>query len=108
MFCRDCGGFRDIRWVVNWSAVFVETVFESSFGFTHVLFEAVVALHHFIRLDSPVEWNLYELCPSDMYFQVRQFFLRGYEPRGWLCCVRLRSLALTRKSLRLLLRLKLQ
>ena len=22
----DCGGFRDITWVVNWSAVFVETV----------------------------------------------------------------------------------
>ena len=42
----DCGGFRDIRWVVNWSAVFVETVFESSFGFTYVLFGAVVALYH--------------------------------------------------------------
>ena len=42
----DCGGFRAIRWVVNWSAVFVETVFESSFGFTYVLFGAVVALYH--------------------------------------------------------------
>ena len=28
----DCGGFRDIRCVVNWSAVSVEAVFESSFG----------------------------------------------------------------------------
>ena len=32
----DCGGFRDIRWFVNWSAVFVETVFESSFGFSYI------------------------------------------------------------------------
>ena len=31
------------------------------------------------------------------------FHTRGYEPRGWLCCVP--TLALTRKSLRLLLRL---
>ena len=35
-------------------------------------------------------------------------FPHGYELRGWLYCVKLRSLALTRKSLRLLLRLKLQ
>ena len=28
------------------SAVFVEEVFESSFGFTYVLFGAVVALYH--------------------------------------------------------------
>ena len=42
----DCGGFGDIRWVVNWSAVFVETAFESSFGFTYVLFRAVAALYH--------------------------------------------------------------
>ena len=48
---------------------------------------------------------MYEVCPSDMYFQVNQFFPLGYEPRGWLCCVRLQSLALTRKSLLLLLRL---
>ena len=33
-------------WVINWSAVFVEAVFESSFGFTYVLFGAVVALYH--------------------------------------------------------------
>ena len=48
---------------------------------------------------------MYEACPTDMYLQVNQFFPHGYEPRGWLCCVRLRSLALTRKSLMLLLRL---
>ena len=30
-------GLEIFRWVVNWSAVFVETVFESSFGFTYVL-----------------------------------------------------------------------
>ena len=29
-----------------WSAVFVEAVFESSFGFTYVLFGAVVASYH--------------------------------------------------------------
>ena len=45
VFC-DCGGFRDIRWVINWSAVFVEAVLESSSGFTYVLFGAVVALYH--------------------------------------------------------------
>ena len=38
--------YRDIRWVVNWSAVFVEAVFEWSFGFKYVLFGAVVALYH--------------------------------------------------------------
>ena len=43
---RDCVGFRDIRWVINWSAVFIEAVFESSFGFTYVLFGAVVALYN--------------------------------------------------------------
>ena len=44
---------------------------------------------------------MYEVCPSDMYLQVRQFYPHGYEPRGWLCRVRLRSLALTGESLRL-------
>ena len=32
-----------LRWAVNWSAVFVESAFESSFRFTDV---AVVALYH--------------------------------------------------------------
>ena len=33
--CSETGGFGDIyRWVVNWSALFVETVFKSSFSFT--------------------------------------------------------------------------
>ena len=76
----DCGGFRDIRWVVNWSAVFVETAFESSFGFTYVLFGAVVAMYHVndvfgvIGRVSPVEGNVYEVCPSDIYLKERQFF----------------------------------
>ena len=39
-----------------------------------------------IGLVSPVAWNVFEVCPSDMYLQVRQFFPQGYEPRGWLCC----------------------
>ena len=43
---KDCGWFRDARWIVNASAVFVEAVFESSFRFTCVLFGAVVALYH--------------------------------------------------------------
>ena len=33
-----------------------------------------------IGLVSPVEWNLCEVCPSDMYFQVRQFFRMGMSP----------------------------
>ena len=33
--CSETGGFGDIyRWVVNWSALFYETVFKSSFSFT--------------------------------------------------------------------------
>ena len=35
-----------------------------------------------IGLVSPVAWNVYEVCQSDMYLQVRQFFPQGYEPRG--------------------------
>ena len=31
---RDCGGFRDVGLFVDWSTVFVETVFKSSFGFS--------------------------------------------------------------------------
>ena len=59
-----------------------------------------------IGLVSHVEWVVYEVCPSDMYLQVRQSFRMGISPGpGWLGCVRLRRLALTRKSLRLLLRL---
>ena len=42
----------NIRWVLNWSTVFVETVFESSVGFTYVLFGAVVALYHVNELQS--------------------------------------------------------
>ena len=94
--------------------MFVVAIFESSFGFTYVLFGAVVALYHVndvfgvtvnvirdrIGLVSPVAWNVYEVGLSDMYLQVRQFFPHGYESPGWLCCVRMRSLALTRKSLR--------
>ena len=41
----DCGGFRDITWVVNWSEVFVEAVFESSFGFPTVK-SALVMYNH--------------------------------------------------------------
>ena len=33
-----------------------------------------------IGLVSPAEWNVYEVFPSDMYLQVRQFFPREYEP----------------------------
>ena len=37
-----------------------------------------------IGLVSPVAWNVYDVCPSDVYLQVRQFFPHGYEPQGWL------------------------
>ena len=30
-----------------------------------------------IGLVSPVAWNVYEVCPSDMYLQARQFFRKG-------------------------------
>ena len=32
-----------------------------------------------IVLVSSVEWNVYEVSPSDMYLQVRQFFSHGYD-----------------------------
>ena len=35
-------------------------------------------------LVSAVAWNVYEVCPSDMYLQVRKFFPHGYDPWGWL------------------------
>ena len=31
-------------------------------------------------LASAVAWNVYEVCPSDMYLQVRQFFRMGMSP----------------------------
>ena len=103
------GWFRDARWIVNGSAVFVEVVFESSFCFTCVLFGAVVALYHVdcvfgVTVDVMSDksgfsgtlecWCMKFVCQIYMYLQVKQFFLHGYEPRGWLCVVRLRSLAL--------------
>ena len=33
-----------------------------------------------IGLVSPVELNVYEVCPSDMYLQERQFFRMGMSP----------------------------
>ena len=36
-----------------------------------------------------------KFVPSDLHLKVRQFFARGYEPQGWLCCVGFRSLAPT-------------
>ena len=35
-----------------------------------------------IGLVSPVAWNVYDVCLSDMYLQVRQSFLQGYEHGG--------------------------
>ena len=72
----------------RWVSLFVETVFESSFGFTYVLFGAVVTLYHedgvFFLLQSvwwviglvsaAVEWNVYEVCLSDMYHDSETFF----------------------------------
>ena len=31
-------------------------------------------------LVSAVAWNVYEVCPSDMYLHVRQFFRMGMSP----------------------------
>ena len=35
-----------------------------------------------IGLVSAVAWNAYEVCPSGMYLQVRQFFRMGMSPRA--------------------------
>ena len=37
-----------------------------------------------IGLVSPVECNVYEVCPSDMYLQVRHFFGMGMSSGGGL------------------------
>ena len=44
--CGYCGGFRAVSFLVNRSAMFVETVFKSTFGFYYVLFVTVVTLYH--------------------------------------------------------------
>ena len=97
--------------------MFVEAVFESSFRFTCVLFGAVVALYHVdyvfgVTVDVMSESGfavagmlVYKVCLSDMYLQVEQFFLHGYEHRGWVCSEIAKFGPQTRKSLRLLLRL---
>ena len=41
-----CGGLRAVSLFVNWSAMFVEAVFKSTFGFSYVLFVTVVTLYH--------------------------------------------------------------
>ena len=42
----NCGRLGDVGWFVDWSAVLVKTVFESSFGFSNVSFEVTIALYH--------------------------------------------------------------
>ena len=87
--------------------MFVEAVFESSFGFTSALFGAVIALYPVndvlgvtvnVISDRPgfacsvecVRKFVRQIC----VYKVRQFFPHRYEPQGWLCCVRLRSFGL--------------
>ena len=41
-----CGGLRAVSLFVNRSAMFVEAVFKSTFGFSYVLFVTVVTLYH--------------------------------------------------------------
>ena len=79
--------------------MYVEVVFESSFSFTSALFGAVVASYHVndvfgvtvnVISDRPgftcsVECArkfVHQIC----IYKVRQFFPRGYELQGWLCC----------------------
>ena len=40
-----------VDWFVDWSVVFIKTVFESSFGFCNVLLEATIALCH-VHVDT--------------------------------------------------------
>ena len=111
------GGFRDIRWFVSWSAVFVEAVFESSFGFTYVLFGVVVALYHVndvfgvtvnvigdrsgFACSVECVWSL-----SVRYvFTSDTVFSTWVWAPGLVVLCEIAKLALTRKSLRLLLRL---
>ena len=72
--------------------MFVETIFASSFGFSFVLFGAVVALYHVNdvfgvtvnamsdRSAFACRVELYEVCPPDMYLQLRPFFPHRYKP----------------------------
>ena len=41
-----CGGLRAVSLFVNRSAMFVEAVFKSTFGFSYVVFVTVVTLYH--------------------------------------------------------------
>ena len=41
-----CDGLRAVSLFVNRSAMFVEAVFKSTFGFSYVLFVTVVTLYH--------------------------------------------------------------
>ena len=41
-----CGELRAVSLFVNRSAMFVEAVFKSTFGFSYVLFVTVVTLYH--------------------------------------------------------------
>ena len=41
-----CGGLRAVSLFVNRSAMFVEAVLKSTFGFSYVLFVTVVTLYH--------------------------------------------------------------
>ena len=87
--------------------MFVEAVFESSFGLTSALFEAVIALYHVngvlgvtvnVISDRPgfacsvecVRKFVRQIC----VYKVRHFFPHRYEPQGWFCFVRLRSFGL--------------
>ena len=72
------GGLRAVSSFVNRSAMFVEAVLKSTFGFSYVLFVTVVTLYHvdnvfgvavnvmIKNLVSPVELNVYLVSPSFM------------------------------------------
>ena len=65
-----CGGLRAVGLFVNGSAMFIEAVFKSTFGFSYVFFVPVVTLYHvdnvfgvavnvmINNLVSPVELNV--------------------------------------------------
>ena len=46
MLCDVCSGLGDVCCAINWPAMFIKTVFYSSFGFHNVLFVATIALLH--------------------------------------------------------------
>ena len=108
----------DVGGLVNWSAVFVETIFESSFSFSCILFTTAFALNHVNKVFRAVNVMSNGSCfacglecvrsKSILYVGARRATTAVLKRTqgGMLFCEGLRILACTRTLLRLLLRRK--